>query len=96
MTRRLECRHCGTLNRAGNPCRCRSGSLRFKTPAEPSAEELRLQRVRLELLEAAKGLRDDLLLRAEVDCEDGTRVVNASHSRWRRFCDAIDAAEGGS
>ena len=22
MARRLECRHCGTLNRAGNPCRC--------------------------------------------------------------------------
>lgn len=43
-----------------------------------------------ELVEAAKALRDDLLMRAEKD-DDGTLIVNASFGRWRRFCDALDA-----
>lgn len=44
------------------------------------------------LIEAAEQLRQDLLQRGEKD-DDGTVVVNASHGRWARFCEALREAK---
>ncbi len=46
------------------------------------------------LLKAAIELRDDLLLRGEVE-EDGITTVNVSQGRWMRFNDAIAALQHG-
>lgn len=43
------------------------------------------------LLKACEAMRDDLLMRADID-SDGTRAVNVSNSKWEEFNDAIDAA----
>jgi hypothetical protein len=43
-----------------------------------------------DLLTAAIGLRDDLLMRAEFD-DDATAVVCAGNGVWFRFNQAIDA-----
>ena len=41
---------------------------------------------RVDALEAAAiALRDDLLLRAQIDIRDGTKIVNASNGIWQRF-----------
>lgn len=42
------------------------------------------------LLKACEAMRDDLLMRADID-SDGTRAVNVSNSKWEEFNDAIDA-----
>lgn len=44
------------------------------------------------LLKSAIGLRDDLLLRAEI--QDETKVVNVSDSIWKEFKLAINNLEG--
>ncbi|MFL1405419.1 hypothetical protein ACJO2E_08760 [Marinobacter sp. M1N3S26] len=43
------------------------------------------------LLHACEEIRDDLLMRADID-SDGTRAVNVSHSKWERFNEAMDVA----
>ena len=54
-----------------------------------SAEVERLQARVVELVAVAVSVRDDLLLRSEID-SDGTRCVNLSASKWSSFCDVID------
>jgi hypothetical protein len=54
-----------------------------------SAEVERLQARVIELVAVAVSVRDDLLLRSEID-SDGTRCVNLSASKWSSFCDVID------
>ena len=49
----------------------------------------RLQAQVVELVAVAVSVRDDLLLRSEID-SDGTRCVNLSASKWSSFCDVID------
>jgi hypothetical protein len=44
------------------------------------------------LIKAAEELRQDLLMRGEHE-KDGTIVVNASHGRWMRFCEALREAK---
>jgi hypothetical protein len=56
-----------------------------------SAEVERLQARVAELVAVAVSVRDDLLLRSEID-SDGTRCVNLSASKWSSFCDVIDEA----
>jgi len=41
------------------------------------------------LRKACEAMRDDILLRADID-DDGTRCVNVSDSKWREFNDALD------
>ena len=53
------------------------------------AENERLQAQVVELVAVAVSVRDDLLLRSEID-SDGTRCVNLSASKWSSFCDVID------
>ena len=55
------------------------------------AENERLQAQVVELVAVAVSVRDDLLLRSEID-SDGTRCVNLSASKWSSFCDVIDEA----
>jgi len=55
------------------------------------AENERLQARVVELVAVAVSVRDDLLLRSEID-SDGTRCVNLSASKWSSFCDVIDEA----
>ena len=50
-----------------------------------------LQAQVVELVAVAVSVRDDLLLRSEID-SDGTRCVNLSASKWSSFCDVIDEA----
>jgi len=57
-----------------------------------SAEVERLQAQVVELVAVAVSVRDDLLLRSEID-SDGTRCVNLSASKWSSFCDVIDDNE---
>ena len=49
----------------------------------------RLQARVVELVAVAVSVRDDLLLRSEIN-SDGTRCVNLSASKWSSFCDVID------
>jgi hypothetical protein len=42
-----------------------------------------------ELLQVCEKLRDDLLMRAEID-SDGTRVVNVSATIWSMFNEVMD------
>ena len=56
------------------------------------AENERLQAQVVELVAVAVSVRDDLLLRSEID-SDGTRCVNLSASKWSSFCDVIDDNE---
>jgi len=53
------------------------------------AQRDRLQARVAELVAVAVSVRDDLLLRSEID-SDGTRCVNLSASKWSSFCDVID------
>ena len=46
----------------------------------------------VELVAVAVSVRDDLLLRSEIN-SDGTRCVNLSASKWSSFCDVIDDNE---
>jgi hypothetical protein len=48
-----------------------------------------------ELVAVAVSVRDDLLLRSEID-SDGTRCVNLSASKWSSFCDVIDDNNSGA
>ena len=41
------------------------------------------------LRKACEAMRDDILLRADID-DDGTRCVNVSYSQWREFNEALD------
>jgi len=52
----------------------------------------RLQARVVELVAVAVSVRDDFLLRSEID-SDGTRCVNLSASKWSSFCDVIDDNE---
>ena len=61
--------------------------------AEHENEQLR-ERV-AELVAVAVSVRDDLLLRSEID-SDGTRCVNLSASKWNSFCDVIDENNSGA
>jgi hypothetical protein len=61
----------------------------YTHPASAEVERLR-SRV-AELVAVAVSVRDDLLLRSEID-SDGTRCVNLSASKWSSFCDVIDEA----
>ena len=63
------------------------GTKLYTHPA--SAEVERLQAQVVELVAVAVSVRDDLLLRSEID-SDGTRCVNLSASKWSSFCDVID------
>jgi len=65
------------------------GTKLYTHPA--SAEVERLQARVVELVAVAVSVRDDLLLRSEID-SDGTRCVNLSASKWSSFCDVIDEA----
>jgi len=66
-----------------------SSTLVYTHPASAEVERLR-SRV-AELVAVAVSVRDDLLLRSEID-SDGTRCVNLSASKWSSFCDVIDEA----
>ena len=55
----------------------------------------RLQARVAELVAVAVSVRDDLLLRSEID-SDGTRCVNLSASKWNSFCDVIDENNSGA
>jgi hypothetical protein len=66
------------------------GTKLYTHPA--SAEVERLQAQVVELVAVAVSVRDDLLLRSEID-SDGTRCVNLSASKWSSFCDVIDDNE---
>ena len=55
----------------------------------------RLQARVAELVAVAVSVRDDLLLRSEID-NDGTRCVNLSASKWNLFCDVIDDNNSGA
>ena len=59
------------------------------------AENERLQAQVVELVAVAVSVRDDLLLRSEID-SDGTRCVNLSASKWSSFCDVIDDNNSGA
>ena len=59
------------------------------------AENERLQVRVAELVAVAVSVRDDLLLRSEID-SDGTRCVNLSASKWNSFCDVIDDNNSGA
>ena len=59
------------------------------------AEIERLQARVAELEAVAVSVRDDLLLRSEID-SDGTRCVNLSASKWCSFCDVIDDNNSGA
>ena len=48
----------------------------------------------LEAYEAAKALRDDLKLRAEIGTHDGDHTIQCSISKWFRINDAIAKVEG--
>ena len=65
------------------------GTKLYTHPASAEVERLR-SRV-AELVAVALSVRDDLLLRSEID-SDGTRCVNLSASKWSSFCDVIDEA----
>jgi len=54
-----------------------------------------LQAQVVELVAVAVSVRDDLLLRSEID-SDGTRCVNLSASKWSSFCDVIDDNNSGA
>lgn len=55
-----------------------------------AAPDLIAKARRAEELEAAAiALRDDLLLRAQIDIRDGAKIVNASNGVWRRFNAAL-------
>ena len=57
------------------------------------ATEVKQLKARVSDLEAvALEVRDDLILRAELDF-DGISVVNLSSSKWVRLCDVINAGE---
>ena len=66
-----------------------AGTKLYTHPASAEVERLR-SRV-AELVAVALSVRDDLLLRSEID-SDGTRCVNLSASKWSSFCDVIDEA----
>ena len=59
------------------------------------AQRDRLQARVAELVAVAVSVRDDLLLRSEID-SDGTRCVNLSASKWSSFCDVIDDNNSGA
>ena len=44
------------------------------------------------LVEAAIGLRDDMLERAEIGLRDAVKIVAAGNGAWFRFNEALDAA----
>jgi len=67
----------------------------FEIPAELTEENERLQARVAELVAVAVSVRDDLLLRSEID-SDGTRCVNLSASKWNLFCDVIDDNNSGA
>ena len=59
------------------------------------AQRDKLQARVAELVAVAVSVRDDLLLRSEID-SDGTRCVNLSASKWSSFCDVIDDNNSGA
>jgi hypothetical protein len=63
----------------------------FKTIKELREQNEKLQAQVVEMVAVAVSVRDDLLLRSEID-SDGTRCVNLSASKWSSFCDVIDEA----
>jgi len=70
---------------------CESKMKFFKTIKELREQNEKLQAQVVELVAVAVSVRDDLLLRSEID-SDGTRCVNLSASKWSSFCDVIDEA----
>ena len=71
---------------------CESKMKFFKTIKELREQNEKLQAQVVELVAVAVSVRDDLLLRSEID-SDGTRCVNLSASKWSSFCDVIDDNE---
>ena len=59
------------------------------------AQRDRLQARVAELVAVAVSVRDDLLLRSEIN-SDGTRCVNLSASKWSSFWDVIDDNNSGA
>lgn len=47
------------------------------------------------LIKASQGLKDDLLMRAEIGQPDAIKVVAAGNGAWFRFCAALTALNGG-
>jgi len=79
----------GIMQRLSPNTNLPEGTKLYTHPASAEVERLR-SRV-AELVAVAVSVRDDLLLRSEID-SDGTRCVNLSASKWSSFCDVIDEA----
>lgn len=77
---------------AGLPFYCYDPSIQYvqgRAAADVSGLVKGVREVQ-DLFDAACALRNDLLLRADID-SDGVRVVNASDSQWGQFKRAIDS-----
>ena len=74
---------------------CESKMEFFKTIKELREQNEKLQARVAKLVAVAVSVRDDLLLRSEID-SDGTRCVNLSASKWNSFCDVIDDNNSGA
>ena len=61
-----------------------------KTLMENAALKAENERLR----EAMTAMHKDLLLRAEIDIRDGTKIVHASNGVWLKFCAALKEIEG--
>ena len=46
------------------------------------------------LRKAMTAMHKDLLLRAEIDIRDGTKIVHASNGVWLKFCAALKEIKG--
>jgi len=57
--------------------------------ADQRCAELEAENARLR--EASIALRDDLLMRAEIDIRNGTKIVAASNGVWIRFNKALES-----
>ena len=79
-----------------HPKHAAEGDTRIRTPlyTHPASAQKEIERLQsrvAELVAVAVSVRDDLLLRSDID-SDGTRCVNLSASKWSSFCDVIDEA----
>jgi len=72
MTRKLECRNCGSLNRAGTPCRC-SGARSHQSDMRNNHDSLVFRLTQyFDLCSLAAALKEDKEITADIAGSDRT------------------------